>query len=209
MDSSYCHLSYWLPHVITYMLTFQIHFMFMPHACGLLGVSNMLYSQCCGMVVWKLNCSYRCQWNGALHYGHLLFATIKVIKDYGWYMCWQMPKSYPPSSLNGEQQIRHSFPFCVKGWSLGHKSFFIFSNTTVTYSKSSSRCVAQSMHLLSYIYSKLSRNISDIFGHDVKLCDWNLSSSWYFVCILTSFIFIYVTWDAAKIHANCMLLKFH
>jgi hypothetical protein len=171
MHSSYCHLSYWLPHVITYMLTFQIHFMFAPHVCGLLGVSNMLYSQCYGMAVWKLNCSYRCWWNGALHYGYLLFVTIKIIKDYGWYMCWQMPKSHAPSGLNGEQKIKHSSPFYVKGWSVGHKSFFFFFDTTMTYSKSSSGCIAQTMFLVSYIYSKLSRNISNILGHDVKLYD--------------------------------------
>jgi len=55
-----CHLLYWLPHVRTNMPTFQIHFMSMLHACGLFGVLNLLYSQCCGMAIQKLNCSYRC-----------------------------------------------------------------------------------------------------------------------------------------------------
>jgi hypothetical protein len=27
-------------------------------------------AQCCGMVVWRLNCSYKHQWNGALHCEH-------------------------------------------------------------------------------------------------------------------------------------------
>jgi hypothetical protein len=35
--------------IIINMLTIQIHFMFMPHVCGLLGVLIMLYSQCYGM----------------------------------------------------------------------------------------------------------------------------------------------------------------
>jgi hypothetical protein len=48
----------------------------------------------------------------------------------------------------------------------------------------------------------------DILGHDVKLCDQNLPSSWYSTCILTSSTSIYVIQDATKIHASCMLLEF-
>jgi hypothetical protein len=81
--------SYWFPHVIINISTFQIHFMLVLHACGLLGVLNMLYSQCYGMIAWRLNCSYRCKWNGALHCGHLLLTIIKVIKHCGWYMGWK------------------------------------------------------------------------------------------------------------------------
>jgi hypothetical protein len=135
-----CHSLYWLPHVITNMPTFQIHFMFTPHACGLLGVLNLLYSQCCGMAVQKLNCMYRCKWNGALHCEHLLLATIKMIRHCEWYLCWQMPKICASFGPNGEQQINHNSPFCVKGWSVGHKSS-LFLNTAMTYSQLSSRCV--------------------------------------------------------------------
>jgi uncharacterized membrane protein YciS (DUF1049 family) len=134
MDSSYCHSSYWLSHVRTDMPTFQIHFMFTPHACGLLGVLNLLYSQCCGMVIWKLNYSYRHRWNGALHCGHLFLTNSKMIKHYGRYMCWQVPKIHAPSGSNGEQQIRHSSPFCVKSWGVGHNSSLIFVDTSMTYS---------------------------------------------------------------------------
>jgi hypothetical protein len=130
MDSAYYHSSYWFPHLITNMSTFQIHFMSIPHACGLLGVLNLLYSQCCGMAIQKLNCSYRHQWNGALHCGHLFLATIKTIRHCGWYMCWQVPKIHAPFGPNGEQQIRHSSPF----WGLGHKISLVFSSRMVTYS---------------------------------------------------------------------------
>ncbi len=49
MDSSYFHLSYWLPHVITNMLTFQIHFMFVP-----MFVAYWVCSMCCipNLMVW-------------------------------------------------------------------------------------------------------------------------------------------------------------
>jgi hypothetical protein len=76
--SLYCHSSYWLPHVITKHANIQIHFMFVPHVCGLLGVLNILYSQCCGMAAWKLNCLYGHQWNEVLHYAQLL-TTSKFI----------------------------------------------------------------------------------------------------------------------------------
>ncbi len=133
MDSSYFHSSYYLPHVITNMSTFQIHFMFAPHACGLLGVFNVLYSQCCGMVVWRLNCLYKNKLNGALHCRHLLLAAIKVIRDYKWYMCWQVLKNIVPSGPNGEQQKKHSSPFCVKAWDVGHENSPSFSNTTMAF----------------------------------------------------------------------------
>jgi hypothetical protein len=124
MDFSYRHSSYWLPHVMIDMQGFQIHFMFVPHACGLLGVLNILYSQCCGMATQRLNCSYKCRWNEALHCGHLL-TTIKVIRHCG-YMCWQVPKIHAPYDPNGEQQIEHSSLFCVKGWGVGQKSSLVF-----------------------------------------------------------------------------------
>jgi hypothetical protein len=46
-------------------------------------------------------------------------------------------------------------------------------------------------------------------GHDVKLYDWNLSSSQYFICIFTHSTSIYLVWDVVKIHATCMLFEFH
>lgn len=46
--------------IITDIPTIQIHFMFTPHVCGLLGMLIMLYSQCCGMAAWRLNYSYWC-----------------------------------------------------------------------------------------------------------------------------------------------------
>jgi hypothetical protein len=122
MDSSYCHSPYWFPHVITNMSTFQIHFMYAPHACDLLGVLSLLYSQCCGMAIQRLSCPYRRQWNRALHCGHLFLATIKMIRHCGWYMCWQVPKIHVPFGPNGEQQIRHDSPF----WGVGHKISFFF-----------------------------------------------------------------------------------
>jgi hypothetical protein len=122
MDLSYCHSSYWFPHLITNMSTFQIHFMFAFHAYGLLGVLNLLYSQCCGMATQRLYCSYKCQWNGTLHYGHLFLTTIKMIRHCGWYMCWQVPKIHAPFGPNGEQQIKNSFPF----WGVGHKISLVF-----------------------------------------------------------------------------------
>ncbi len=109
----------------------------------------MLYSQCCGVVAWRLNCSYRHWWNGALHCGHLLLVTINVIKHCGWYMCWQVPKIHVPSGPNGEQQIKHSSPFCVKGWGVGHKSSFFFF-----WHKG---CVAHSMLPFSYIFGTQSK----------------------------------------------------
>jgi hypothetical protein len=106
--------------------------------------SPMLYSQCCGMATWRLHCSYRHWWNGALHRGHLLLAIINVIRHCGWYMCWQVPKIHAPSGPNGEQQIKHSSPFCVKGWGcfIWHKgcvthamlSFFCIFDTQSTFS---------------------------------------------------------------------------
>jgi len=135
-----CHLSYWLPHVITNMPTFQIHFMSTPHACGLLGVLNLLYSQCGGMAAQKMNCTYRHWWNGALHCELLLLVTIKVIRHCEWYLCWQMPKIHAPFGPNGEQQIKHSSPFCMKGWSWATRIPFFFY-TAMTYSQLSSRCV--------------------------------------------------------------------
>jgi hypothetical protein len=208
MDSSYCHLSYWFPHVIINMPTFQIHFMSVPHACGLLGVLNILYSQCCGMAAWILNCLYRCQWNGAPHYGHLFLATIKVIRHCRWYTCWQVPKIHAPFGPNGEQQIRNSSPFCMKGWGVGHKNSLVFVDMMITYSQSSLGCVTQLMLALSAILGKLSRNISNILGHDVKACDWNLPFS-CFTYILTNSASIYIAWDATKIHARFMWFEFH
>jgi hypothetical protein len=41
-------------------------------------------------------------------------AAIQVIRDYEWYMCWQVLKNNVPFGPNGEQQIKHSSPFCVK-----------------------------------------------------------------------------------------------
>jgi hypothetical protein len=141
MDLSYCDLLYQFLHVIIDMPTFQIYFMYTPNACGLLSVLNLLYSHYCGMVVQKLNCSYRHWWNGALHCGHFLLATIKVIRHCRWYMCWQLPKIHAPSSPNGEQQIRHNSPLCVKGWCVGHKSSLVFFYTVMTYSQLHSKCI--------------------------------------------------------------------
>jgi hypothetical protein len=73
-----------------------------------------------------LNCLYKCERNGALHCGHLFLTTIKVIRDCKWYMCWQVPKNHVLSCSNGEQQIRHSSPFCMKAWDVGHKNSFFF-----------------------------------------------------------------------------------
>jgi len=94
---------------------------------------------CCGMAAQRLNCSYKCRWNEALHCGHLL-TTIKAIRHCG-YMCWQVPKIHAPYEPNGEQQIEHSSLFCMKGWGVGQKSSLVFSDKVVTYSQSSSRCV--------------------------------------------------------------------
>jgi len=207
MDLSYCNLSYWFPHVVTYMPTFQIHFMSIPHAYGMLGVLNLFYSQCCGIVVRKLNCSYRHRWNGALHCGHLFLATIKVIRHCGWYMCWQVPRIHAPSSPNGEQQIKHSphFTWSIKVWATKVPHFFLHNNDIFLLNLG---CVTQSMFTFFYIFSKLLWNISHILGHDVKLCDQNLPFSWYSIFSFTSFASIYIAWYVAKIHARCMWFEF-
>jgi hypothetical protein len=160
-------------------------------------------------IAWILNFSYRCQWNGALHCEHLLFTTIKVIRHCKWYMCWQVLKIHASSSWNGKQQIRHSSPFCMKGWGVGHKNSLVFVDTTMTYSQSSLGCVIQSMLALSAILGKLSKNISDILGHGVKPCDWNFPFSWYFVYILINSASIFVVRDVPKIHARFMWFEFH
>ncbi len=205
MDSSYCHSSYWLPHVIIDMPTFQIHFMFVPHACGLLGVLNMLYSQCCGMAIWKFD--DKCWWNGALHFGHLLLTTIKVIRHCRWDMCWQVLKIYSPSTLNGEQQIRHSshFAWRFEVWATKIPLFFL---TRQWYIPNRVQDVSPNLCLFSYIFGKLLENIVNILGHDVKLCDWNLPSSWYSTYIFTSSTPISIARDVTKIHARCMWFEF-
>jgi len=129
--SLYCHSSYWLPHVITKHANIQIHFMFVPHVYGLLGVLNILYSQCCDMAAWKLNCLYGHQWNEVLHYAQLL-TTSKFMRHCRWYMCWQVPNYHAPFSPNGEQQIMHSFPFYMKVWGVGHKNSPNVFYTTMT-----------------------------------------------------------------------------
>ncbi len=118
-----------------------------------------------------------------------------------------MPKSHVPFGPNGEQQIKHNSPSWVKAWSVGHKSSPIFSYTTMTYSQSNLRCVAQSTFLISCIFGKLLENISYILGHDGKPCDQNLPSSQYSTRIFMNFVSICVTWYAAKIHASCMLFE--
>ncbi len=128
-----------------------------------------------------------------LHCGHLFLATIKMIKHCGWYMCWQVPKIHVPFGPNEEQQITHS-PFYVKHWGVCHKSFPI-SFTWQWHSQSNLGCVPQSMLALSCIFGKLLKNISNIMGHDVKPCDYNLPFSRYFVFIFTSFASIYVAWS--------------
>ncbi len=120
-----------------------------------------------------------------------------------------VPKSHVPCGPNWEQQIKHSSPFCMKGWSVGHKSSLIFSTIVVIYSQSSSRCVAQFMFPISYIFGKLSRNISDILDHDVKPCGQNVLFSWYFACIFISFPYVRIAWNVAKIHVSWLLPEFH
>jgi len=105
-------------------------------------ISSMLYFQCCGIAAWRLNCSYRHWWNGALHCGHRLLPIINMIRHCGWYMCWQVLKIHAPSGPNGEQQIKHSSPFCVKGWGVGHKSSsFFWHKGCVTYSIFAFSCI--------------------------------------------------------------------
>ncbi len=84
----------------------------------------------------------------------------------------------------------------------GPQEFLNFFRHEVTYSQSNLGCVIQSMFAFSYIFGKLSWNIFDILGHDVKPCDWNLPSSRYSACILMSFASIYVAQDPTKIHAK-------
>jgi hypothetical protein len=160
------------------MSIFQIHFMYAPHVCGLLGVLNILYSQCCGMATQRLNCSYRHRWNGVLHCGHLLLATVKVMRHCKWYICWQVPKIHVSFGSNGEQKIRHSSPFCMKGWGVGHKSslFFLIRQWQIP---NRAQDVSPNLYLHFPPSGKLLENVSYILGHDVKPCDQNLPSSWY------------------------------
>jgi len=120
-----------------------------------------------------------------------------------------VPKSHVPFGPNGEQQIKHNSPFCMKGWGVGHKSSLIFSTIVVIHSQSSLKCVAQFMLPIYYIFGKLSWNISNIPGHDVKPCGQNVLFSWYFTWIFISFTYIYVAWLATKIHVSWLLLEFH
>jgi hypothetical protein len=113
------------------------------------------------------------------------------------------------ASPNGEQKIKHSSPFCMKHWNAGHKSSFVYFYMTVTYFQLNLGCVIQFMFAFFCIIDKLSRNISNILSHDVKSCDQNFPSSWYFACILTNSASIYVVQDVAKIHARWMWLEFH
>jgi hypothetical protein len=183
------------------------------HVCTpllwLSGVLIILYSKCCGMVIWKLNCLYRCWWNGVLHCGHLFFPTIKVIMHYGLYMCWQVPNCHVLSNPKGEQCMKHWFPFCMKAWSVGHKNSHVFFEPTMRYSQSNLGSISQSTLLISYRFSKLSKNILNILGPDVKPCDWNISSSQCSLWIHISFISIYVIRNAPKIHASYILFEFY
>ncbi len=63
-------------------------------------------------------------------------------------------------------------PILCQGWGVGHKISPIFSKTKMKYSQSNSRCVGQSKFFVWCNFNKLSKNILDILGHDVKLCDW-------------------------------------
>jgi hypothetical protein len=120
-----------------------------------------------------------------------------------------VPKSHVPFGPNGEQQIKHSSLICMKGWSVGHKSSLIFSTILLIHSQSSLKCVEQFMLTIFYIFGKLSWNISNILGHDVKPCGQNVLVSWYFVCIFINFTYICVAWNATKIHVSWLLLEFH
>jgi hypothetical protein len=53
----------------------------------------------------------------------------------------------------------------MKGWNASHKSSPIFSNMIVTYSYSSSGCVAQFMLTFSNIFGKLLGNIQNVCSH--------------------------------------------
>jgi hypothetical protein len=132
--------------------------MFTPHSYGLSSVLKILYSQCCGIVIWKLNCLYRCWWNGILRYGHLLFATIKVIMHYRLYTCWQVPDCHVFFSPKGEQQMKHWSPFFMKTWGVGHKNSHVFFEPTMKYSQSNLGSIGQSTLLISCRFSKLSKN---------------------------------------------------
>jgi hypothetical protein len=79
----------------------------------------------------------------------------------------------------------------------------------VIYSQSSSKCVAQFMFPISYIFGKLSRNISDILVHDVRPRGRIILLSWYSVCIFISFTYMCVVWNVAKIHVSWLLFEFH
>ncbi len=81
---------------------------------------------------------------------------------------------------------------------MGHRSSPIFSNMVMTYSQSNWRCVTQFMLTSSTILGKLSRNISNILGHDVKPCDWNLPFSRYSAYIFMNSTSTCVTQNALK-----------
>jgi hypothetical protein len=49
--------------------------------------------------------------------------------------------------------------------------------------------------------------LTKILGHDVKPCDQNLGSSWYYVWIHTCSTSICVAQDAPKIHVSSMLFE--
>jgi hypothetical protein len=65
------------------------------------------------------------------------------------------------------------------------------------------------VHQLFYAFDilhfwKLSKKISNIFGHDVKFCGQNILSSWCSIWIWTNFTSICIIQNAPKMHVNCI-----
>jgi hypothetical protein len=117
-----------------------------------------------------------------------------------------------PCSFSSKWRVTNKalVPILCEGWGVGHKSSPIFSKTTMKYSQSKSRWVGRSKFLVWCNFSKLLKNISDILGHDVKLCDWNFPSSQYSTWIHMNSTSIYLAWYALEIPANfCILFEFN
>jgi len=102
---------------------------------------------------------------------------LTLLKHYEWYMCGRMLNCHELSSPYELQQITHWSPLLVNHLGVGQRYSPIFIKMVVIYSHSNLRCINQSMLLIYCIFYKLSINISNILGHDVKPCDQKKLSS--------------------------------
>jgi hypothetical protein len=132
------------------MLTCQIHHIFTPHAWSWLSVLYWLHSICSNMTTWKLNYAYRWQWNWALYFGHLLLATIVIIKH-----CEHLlTNAQLPCYLWSIQVVPNNtlVTFIIERLKWKPKNSFVFLEAIVKYSQSNLSCVEKCMLLIFCIF---------------------------------------------------------